>query len=157
MTGIVMAGMGEHVLVPMDGSDHSKQALEYALDMPDVEVTVITVVDPFDIDPLTPGYQSPVGKSGMPAYSQEWYQKQWDNAKQLHEETREELDDFEGSFESVVKLGKPAKQILRYVENHDVDHVVLGATSESGLSRVLMGSTAEAVSKRSPVTVTVVR
>jgi len=149
--------MGDHVLVPMDGSDHSKEALEYALSMPDVDVTAITVVDPFDIDPLTPGYQSPLGKSGMPAYSQEWYQKQWDNAKELHEETREELDDFEGSFESVVKLGKPAKTILRYVEEHDVDQIVLGATSEHGLSRVLMGSTAEAVTKRCPVTVTVVR
>ncbi|WP_327052161.1 universal stress protein [Halomicrococcus gelatinilyticus] len=149
--------MGDHVLVPMDGSDHSKEALEYALGMSDVDVTAITVVDPYDIDPLTPGYQSPLGKSGMPAYSQEWYQKQWDNAKELHEETREELDDFEGSFESVVKLGKPAKTILRYVEENDVDQVVLGATSESGLSRALMGSTAEAVTKRCPVTVTVVR
>ena len=149
--------MGDHVLVPMDGSDHSKEALEYALSMPDVDVTAITVVDPFDIDPLTPGYQSPLGKSGMPAYSQEWYQKQWDNAKELHEETREELDDFGGSFESVVKLGKPAKTILRYVEENDVDQIVLGATSEHGLSRVLMGSTAEAVTKRCPVTVTVVR
>ncbi len=156
----VCDGMGEHVLVPMDGSDQSRRALEYAFGMEDVDVTAITVVDPFDVDPLTPGYQSPVGKSGMPGYSQEWYEKQWDNAKELHEEVREKAEkaeEFDGEFESVVRMGKPANEILQYVEDHDVDQLVIGASGESGLSRILMGSTAKTVTRRSPVTVTVVR
>ena len=144
----------------MDGSEQSKRALEYAFGMEDADVTAITVVDPFDVDPLTPGFQSPVGKSGVPGYSQEWYEKQWNDAKDLHEEVREKAEaaaEFDGEFESVVKMGKPSNQILRYVEDNDVDQIVIGASGESGLSRVLMGSTAAAVTRRSPVTVTVVR
>ena len=147
----------EHVLVPVDGSPQSQHALQYALRMPDVSVTAITVLNPFDVNPLKPGYQSPLGKSGMPAYSQEWYQKQWDEARALHERVREEVAEFDGEFESVVKFGQAERQILDYVDAHDVDHVVIGATGETGLSRLLMGSTADAVTRRSPVTVTVVR
>ncbi len=102
--------MSEHVLVPLDGSPKSMEAFEHALKIPDAELTVITVVNPFDIDPLSPGYQSPLGKAGMPAYSQEWYQKEWDNAHELHEELGEQAGDV--PVESVVKMGQPARQIL---------------------------------------------
>ena len=149
--------MTEHVLVPVDGSPQSRHALKYTLRMPDVDVTAITVINPFDVDPLRPGYQSPLGKAGMPAYSQEWYEKQWEDAEKFHEQVREEVDEFDGEFESVVKFGQPEKQILKYVGAHDVDHVVIGATGETGLSRLLMGSTADTVTRRSPVTVTVIR
>lgn len=149
--------MTEHVLVPIDGSAQSQHALKYALRMPDADVTAITVIDPFDIDPLKPGYQSPIGKSGMPAYSQEWYQKRWDDAQEMHERVREEVEEFDGEFESVIKMGKPDKQILRYVEEAGIDHVIIGATGKTGLTRLLMGSTADTVTRRAPVTVTVIR
>ena len=47
--------------------------------------------------------------------------------------------------------------IVEYVETHDVDHVVIGSHGRKGLSRVLLGSVAELVVRRSPVPVTVVR
>ena len=147
--------MGEQVLVPIDGSPAATAALDYALTIPDVAVTVITVVNPFDVDPLSPGFQSPLGKAGMPAYSQEWYQKEWKDAEALHDELRETAGDV--PFEGVVKMGQPAKQILKYVEANDVDHVVMGTHGRDDLSHVLLGSVAEKVTRRSPVTVTVVK
>ncbi|GAA0225431.1 universal stress protein [Haladaptatus pallidirubidus] len=147
--------MGEHVLVPIDGSPASKVALDYALTIPEVEITVLTVVNPFDIDPLSPGYKSPLGKAGMPAYSQEWYQKEWDNAKELHEELRDKVGDV--PFESVVKLGQPARQIIRYATEHDVDHIMVGTHGKEDRSNVILGSVAEKVTRRAPMTVTVVR
>ncbi|WP_266078939.1 universal stress protein [Haladaptatus caseinilyticus] len=147
--------MGEHVLVPIDGSPASEAALDYALTIPDVEITVLTVVNPFDIDPLSPGYQSPLGKAGMPAYSQEWYQKEWDNAKELHEELRETAGDV--PFEGTIKMGQPSKQILKYAKSHDVDHIVIGTHGKEDISTILLGSVAEKVAHRSPMTVTIVR
>lgn len=149
--------MGSHVLVPVDGSEESLRALAHAFDLEDVDVTVITVVDPFDLDPLTPGLQSPLGKAGLPAYSQEWYEKEWENARELHADLRAAADDFDGAYESVVKLGNPVKQILRYADEHDVDQIVIGAASDDPLSHVLLGSTAEGVTKRAKSTVTIVR
>ncbi|SIR49340.1 Nucleotide-binding universal stress protein, UspA family [Haladaptatus litoreus] len=147
--------MGEHVLVPIDGSPASKAALDYALTQHEVEITVLTVVNPFDIDPLSPGYKSPLGKAGMPAYSQEWYQKEWDNAKQLHEELREKADDV--PFESVVALGQPARQIVKHATKHDVDHIMIGTHGKEDLSNVFLGSVAEKVAHRAPMTVTIVK
>ncbi|MFC6764721.1 universal stress protein [Natrinema soli] len=149
--------MGEHVLVAVDGSEESLHALEHAFDLTDVDITVITVVDPFDVDPLTPGLQSPLGKAGLPAYSQEWYEKEWNNAKELHEVLRDRADNFDGEYESVVKLGNPAKQILHYAAEHAIDQIVLGAASDDRFSHVLLGSIAETVTKRANITVTVVR
>ncbi|WP_049969496.1 universal stress protein [Haladaptatus cibarius] len=147
--------MGEHVLVPIDGSPASKAALDYALTMPEVKITVLTVVNPFDIDPLSPGYKSPLGKAGMPAYSQEWYQKEWDSAKELHEELREKADDV--PFESVVTLGQPARQIVKHATEQGVDHIVMGTHGKEDLSNVFLGSVAEKVAHRAPITVTIVK
>ncbi|WP_458189783.1 universal stress protein [Haladaptatus sp. NG-WS-4] len=149
--------MGEHVLVPLDGSPKAEEAFEYALTMPDVDLTVITVVNPFDIDPLTPGLQSPLGKSGMPAYSQEWYQKEWENAKQLHAEMHELADERDVPFESVVKMGQPARQILTYARENEVDHIVIGTHGRDDLTDILLGSVADRVMRRAPMMVTVVR
>ncbi|ODR82462.1 universal stress protein UspA [Haladaptatus sp. W1] len=146
--------MGEHVLVPLDGSPKSVEAFEYAASMPDVELTLITIVNPFDIDPLSPGYQSPIGKSGMPAYSQEWYQEEWDNAHELHEELGEQAD---VPVESVVKMGQPARQILVYARENDVDHIVIGTHGKDDISKIILGSVADKVMRRAPMMVTVVR
>ncbi|EFW93913.1 UspA domain protein [Haladaptatus paucihalophilus DX253] len=146
--------MGEHVLVPLDGSPKSVEAFEYAASMPDVELTLITIVNPFDIDPLSPGYQSPIGKSGMPAYSQEWYQEEWDNAHELHEELGEQAN---VPVESVVKMGQPARQILVYARENDVDHIVIGTHGKDDISKIILGSVADKVMRRAPMMVTVVR
>jgi nucleotide-binding universal stress UspA family protein len=41
--------------------------------------------------------------------------------------------------------GDPAKAILRLAKDEDVDIIVMGSHGRSGLSRMLMGSVAEAV------------
>lgn len=149
--------MSQRLLVPVDGSAQSERAFEHALGVPDAEVTVITVIDPFDIDPLSPGYQSPLGRAGMPGYSQEWYEAEWENVEAFHDTLREQAADAGIEIATEIEMGAPGRKILQYADDHDIDGIVIGATSEHGLSRVLMGSTAESVTKRAPVTVTVVR
>nr|WP_254545895.1 universal stress protein [Halomarina sp. BND7] len=148
--------MGEHILVPTDGSPEAERAFEYALTLPHDELTLITVINPFDVDPIKPGYQSPLGKAGMPAFSQEWYENVRDDAKGMHEELRERADDPD-AVGSVVRFGQPTRGILRYVDEADVDHVVLASRGKRDLSKLLLGSVAETVVRRSPVPVTVVR
>jgi nucleotide-binding universal stress UspA family protein len=53
--------------------------------------------------------------------------------------------------------GNPAEAILAYVAEHDVDLVVMGTHGRTGIDRVLMGSVAERVVRRSPVPVVTVR
>ncbi|MFC7154026.1 universal stress protein [Halomarina halobia] len=148
--------MGEHILVPTDGSEQAAAAFEYALTLPHDEITLITVINPFDVDPEKPGYQSPLGKAGMPAFSGEWYENVREEARESHEELRGRADDPD-AVSSVVGFGQPSRGILRYVEEGDVDHVVIASRGKRDLSKLLLGDVAETVVRRSPVPVTVVR
>jgi universal stress protein A len=47
-------------------------------------------------------------------------------------------------------VGRPAREILKYAEREKIDVIVLGTHGRSGLSRVLVGSVAEAVVRDAP-------
>jgi nucleotide-binding universal stress UspA family protein len=149
--------MGESILVPLDGSPKAGKAFDYAIKFPDAKITVITVINPFDIDPLKPGFQSPVGKAGMPAYSQEWYQKVWDNATDLHDQMREKAEEQDVPFESVVTMGTAAKEIVKYAKENDIDHIIMGTHGSEDIANVFFGSVAEKVTRRAPMSVTIIR
>ena len=148
---------GEHILVPMDGSPQAERALEYALRFPDAEITVLTVINPFDIDPVSPGYQSPAGVPGMPGYSEEWYEGAKNDAEELHEQAREQAAEDNRMLTSDIIFGQPARRIVTYAAEHAVDHIVIGNHGRSDFPHVLLGNTAESVVRRSPVNVTVIR
>jgi nucleotide-binding universal stress UspA family protein len=54
-------------------------------------------------------------------------------------------------------VGSPTREILSYADRNDIDQIVIGSHGRSGVTRVLLGSVAEAVVRRAPVPVTVVR
>lgn len=140
--------MVEKILIPIDGSEHATKALSYAFEeFPDAEVTVINVIDPIDV-----GYTSTVG---MPGYSEEWYEDSKENAEELFAEAQEKADEYGTTVSTITDVGQPAQTIVTAAE--DFDHVVMGSHGRSGVSRILLGSVAETVVRRSPVPVTVVR
>ncbi|EMA56126.1 universal stress protein [Halococcus thailandensis] len=149
--------MTEHVLVAIDGSPQSEHALKYALGMGDVELTVITVINPFDTDPNTIGLQSPTGIPGLPGYSEEWYDSARAEVEDLHAAVSEQATEEGVALSGEIEIGDPARRIVRYVENNDIDHVVVGSHDRSDLTRILLGSVAKRIVQRSPVPVTVVR
>ena len=59
--------------------------------------------------------------------------------------------------ETMTAVGNPAKKILEAAEENHVDHIVMGSHGRSGFGRVLFGSVAETVTRRSSVPVTIVR
>lgn len=61
-----------------------------------------------------------------------------------------------GSDVSRLRSGAPARQIVAYAGENAIDLIVVGAHGRTGLSRVLLGSVAEAVVRRAPCPVLVV-
>ncbi|WP_327052158.1 universal stress protein [Halomicrococcus gelatinilyticus] len=142
--------MGKHVLVPIDGSEQATKALEHALaEFPDADVTVLNVIDPIDV-----GYSSTVG---MPGYSEEWYEESKENAERLFEDAQATADEHGVTLVTETELGRPSQVIVRYADENDVDQIIMGSHGRSGVSRILLGSVAETVVRRSPIPVTVVR
>jgi universal stress protein A len=60
-------------------------------------------------------------------------------------------------FVHKLTMGDPAAEIVRIAEEEKADMVVLGTHGRTGMSRLLMGSVAEAVVRRSPAPVLVYR
>jgi nucleotide-binding universal stress UspA family protein len=142
--------MSKRVLVPIDGSAQSDDALEYALaEFPDAEFTVVHVIDPIDA-----GYSAPVG---IPGGSEEWYESAKEESEALFADAQEVADEHGVTLDSVTEMGRPSRTIVEYAEEEGFDQIVMGSHGRSGVSRILLGSVAETVVRRATVPVTVVR
>jgi nucleotide-binding universal stress UspA family protein len=142
--------MAKRLLVPIDGSDPADAALEFALEEhPDADITVLSVIDPTDV-----GYGSieaaPSTFEHLQESAEERIEQVLDEAKALAEEHGMDV-----TAETVI--GMPSRAIVEWAENNDIDGIVIGSHGRRGVTRVLLGSVAESVVRRSPVPVTVVR
>jgi nucleotide-binding universal stress UspA family protein len=148
--------MAEHVLVPMDGSEQARKAFEWALDEygdGDARLTVFNVVDLSDPEYFEKAVEMSGEDIGEERY--EGVLSETENFLQRFVNEAEEAG-LEASSDHA-KGDSASHGIVEYAEEHDVDHIVMGSHGRSGVSRVLLGSVAENVTRRSPVPVTVVR
>lgn len=139
-----------HVLVPLDGSPLADEALAHALAVFECRVTVLNVVTPLDAG-MSEGGVLELGDRRQSAAEQ--------HAEQLIARARDRAATTQRSVETAIESGDPAETILEFVDEHDVDHVVMGGHGGSGhsLARRLLGTVATVVVGEAPVTVTVVR
>ena len=120
--------MVDRILVPFDESEQARSALEHALAThPDVEIVVLNVIDLMEA-----GYSAPFD-GGLPGYWEEWYEQE--------EEVAEDL----------------LAQAQKLADEDDIDQILIGSHGRTGVSRILLGSVAEAVVRRAHCPVTVVR
>lgn len=142
-----------HVLVPLDGSEPSWAAIDHAIEnYAGDRITVLHVVDPSagSYAGAEGGYYDPVA-----------FDRARERGEELCEDARERLRAAgvleSTAFETAVEVGGASRTILEYAETEDVDHVVIGSHGREGVSRILIGSVAERVTRRASVPVTIVR
>src|SRR6056297_1146501 len=134
--------MYDDILIPTDGSRGAKAALEHGTEIAsqwDATLHVLYVVD------------TRLGRSGP-------------LLEALRDEGDEAVRDAEvagtqGGLTVVTEIveGNPHEEILDYVTEHGIDMVIMGTHGRTGLDRVVMGSVAERVVRRSSVPVLTVR
>jgi nucleotide-binding universal stress UspA family protein len=139
------------ILVPYDGSEQADAALEYAVTQhPDDDLVLLHVLDFVEA-----GY-SAAPEAALAGYWEEWYEQAESSAEELLESAAAAIE-TDADVETEIVVGPPANAIVEYVETEDIDAVVIGSHGRDGFSRILLGSVAETVVRRSPVPVTVVR
>ena len=142
----------EHVLVPFDRSFCSRNALEYAFEQfPDATVTTLFVKHPlFDVyEPV-----DSTGDLGDITDEEEWTEQETDT---VFETAREIAERKEQDVVTATAEGDPSPGILTWIDDNDVDHVVIGCHGRDGVARWLLGSVAETVVRRAPVSVTAIK
>lgn len=114
---------------------------------PEAEVTVLNVLDPAGAGYGERSAEGPADGGSDPAKTR---------ATELFDAAETLADEHGRTVDTAVVEGPPADAIVRYVEDHDVDGIVMGSRGRSGVSRILLGSVAGTVVQNSPVPVTVV-
>ncbi|OYR58445.1 universal stress protein [Halorubrum ezzemoulense] len=142
--------MVSRILVPMDDSDHSVEALAYALDsFPEADVTVLHVV----------GVPSSMfGEATDLALTDDIDEAAAERAEPAFERARAAAAERGREIDTVVGIGHPARNIINRAGDYDT--VVIGAHGADRrrmTRRFLVGNVAETVARRSPVPVTIVR
>jgi nucleotide-binding universal stress UspA family protein len=138
------------ILVPIDFSDYSFQALEYAKAIAEkfnAEIILLNVVEPvMFIADLT------MGQINIPSIESEMLQKSEEKMKEI-------TDSLKNSFKvnGIVKLGKPDREIIELANIEKVDLIVIGTHGHSRVEHLLFGSTAERVIRKSNCSVLIVK
>ena len=136
------------VLVPIDGSEPSMNALEYACaEHADATLTVLYVSN------VTTGQNRFIAGGSFG----EWKETEQRRATELFEEARSRADEAGAEIDVVHEFGDPLRLIVSYAEEHGVDAVVIGSHGRDGVSRLALGSVAERVVRLAPMPVVVVK
>jgi nucleotide-binding universal stress UspA family protein len=139
-----------HVLVPFDASPYARDALEYALDQfPDAEVTALYVSSP-----PTGGIESAEALLGALS---DWEEDREEHVTSVLDVAAELAAEHDHPITTTSVEGDPAEAVVEYAAVADIDHIVVGSSGRDGISRLLLGSVAETVVRRSPVTVTIAK
>ncbi|MBU9672324.1 universal stress protein [Planococcus sp. CP5-4] len=139
--------MYQHVLVAIDGSDHSKRAAQHAIQLvegtPLAQVTIVCAVD--------------YGKS-------ERESNRGLTSEQIATAAREHMAPFEDIFhqaevrvKSVIVHGAPGPAIVSHANEHPYDIVIIGSRGLNPVQEFVLGSVSHKVAKRVKAPVLVIK
>jgi nucleotide-binding universal stress UspA family protein len=133
-----------NILVPTDFSETSDAALTYAINM-------------------AQGFGAQLYLLHVPAKTGEDLEANFP-VGQFETAVRERLDSVLSREEItrlrpeyVLRIGRPADEIVRYADAQNVDLIIMGTHGRSGVAHMLMGSVAEHVVRMAPCPVLLVR
>ena len=136
---------GERILVAVDGSEFSNNAVEQAISLGSIcnsEIFIISVVDLFP-------EQMEVAPSLV--------EKMSEDARTYIEKAKNKVDEAKLPCETIVRMGgAPYEFIVQEAKEKNIDLIVMGTHGRRGLERIIMGSTAQNVIGHAPCPVIVV-
>jgi universal stress protein A len=139
------------ILVPLDFSQHSNLALQYAIDIARRYSAALELVHVFDIGIYSLGDMAPMLD---PA--------QFENIanqieRDLNEAKRDALAAGIGVVQTKLLQGKADLELLRVALEDAADLIVMGTHGRTGFRHLLMGSVAERLVRRAPCPVFTVK
>jgi nucleotide-binding universal stress UspA family protein len=136
--------MIKKILVPIDFSDYSKNALKYAKDFAKVFNAQISVI--YVIEPLVYPSDFSLGQVAIPTVE---YDLQDKAKEELENLVKEEFGDSENT-PIIIKAGKPFVEIIETAAEIDADLIIIATHGHTGVEHLLFGSTAEKVVRKAP-------
>jgi nucleotide-binding universal stress UspA family protein len=141
---------GGTILVPVDFSDASFEALEYAIAHARQTADRLIILNAIHLS-------DELGTEGLGVYRLADFRQtaRWDAGREINQFLGA-ANFGEVSFETVIRIGKPADEICAVAEKRAVDLIITGTHGRTGLKHLVMGSVAEQVVRRARQSVLVV-
>lgn len=145
------------ILVPIDGSEFSKAAVESVIKQfrpNDTEIQVLHVVEALRLAPVYVGMGvGPSVPADFPGIIEQWL----DKAQELVDQSGKRLESAGFRVATSVKEGDAKKEILDFAEQWQPYLIVIGSHGRRGFDRLLLGSISEAVARHAHCSVQIVR
>jgi nucleotide-binding universal stress UspA family protein len=142
----------QKILVPVDGSDLSKKAFRQALSLSESFGSSITLLH---VNSEAPGPWGIPGLEGMELSEQGIRELIEKNAREIIGEYEKEATKKGIDTDAVTATGNPAQEIIQSSKNFDL--IVMGTHGRTGLYHLLLGDTAEKVSRHACCPVFLIR
>lgn len=147
-----MEPLFQHILVPIDGSEPSLQAVRMALRVielcPVCKMTALYVIDKLVLAELVR-----FSKSGEREAEGELEEQ----GRRYLELVRKQAEQQNVSADCQIRRGNPFEEIIAAANNLHADLIIMGHTGRRATTRVLIGSVTERVLDYSPCPVMVIR
>jgi len=132
-----------HILVPYDGTDKSDQAFEEALKLTKKYSCILSVVTCFHTSYVSLAYTTSIINEHIIS----------SKMKKLEEKAKIENVSF--SFH-VINSPFVVTALLEYVDENNVDMIIMGSQKRQGIKRILRGSISEKIQKRAKCIVKII-
>lgn len=126
------------ILVPTDGSEYSKRALEMAKEIGsalNAEITILNVMNP------AINLRTMQNK----AFYEEINKGYIARSREILDNALKELSDYKGKVQSLNKIGDPVDEIINLAEEERYNLVIMGSRGAGIFSRTLLGSVSDKV------------
>lgn len=147
----VPVGLIRRILVPIDFSEHARQALAHAKELALLYGAELQILHVFE-EVIHPAFYV----SGRTSIFEFMPQLQREATKQI----QELLDEVVGNqypAEIYLKEGHPAQEIVNFVSEHGTDLIVIATHGLTGIEHFLLGSVTEKVVRMAPCPVLTVK
>lgn len=151
--------MYRKILLPTDGSKHSRKAAKHALQLADREKSEIIILHVLE-DVTTQTTALPI--STLPSPIEHLSEELEDQGKVIIADMERHIrEECPGGCTNTtvthrIRLGKPYLEILKLEEEEGVDLVVMGASGKHRLDRLILGSVTERVVRESKTPVMII-
>ena len=134
--------VAEKILIPTDGSNHAKKAIQWASDLVSGNGAVVYLMHVVPLKRLI----SPSGALWVPGESQSLIERMKQQGRQIVREAEEEARKRGiHTIKTVMAEGSPADEILYFVKKNKIDMVVMGNHGAGALERFFLGSVSDKV------------
>ncbi|TEB05856.1 putative universal stress protein [Pelotomaculum schinkii] len=136
--------MYKKILIPVDGSEKASLAARQAAELASILGSEVTLFHVVPILPVDRFRSIVIEESRL-------------QGKELLEQARKELDQFNITIDTDMVPGHPADAICLKARVDKYDLIIMGSRGLSGVKGYLMGSVSSAVTRYAPCSVLIVR